>query len=231
MYNFLVHKRPLRVIAAILVGGCLCLPVLAAAGSSTPAPGSKPAPGPIGTFSCVALVPVQPDFVGNPSRWRFTVSPHIAEGVTVTGYRFTRHQEGEDTTPTEVFDTDAATNFIEFTFGPGTWLVTGQIMTTSGITAVSQKCSVITTMPVGTSPASQPVSAQSPGQGGQGQGGQGQGQGQGQVLGSASLPDTGPAAMLAGALGLTAIGYAARAYLRSRQSLHQLHRSDRTNKS
>jgi hypothetical protein len=41
----------------------------------------------------------------------------------------------------------------------------------------------------------------------------------GEVLGVATLPDTGPEALLGGVAGVTALGYAARGYLRSRRSV------------
>ncbi len=73
--------------------------------------------------------------------------------------------------------------------------------TSAGITQISDVCSAKVTV---AGPTSTPTPTPTPTKG--------------QVL-SASLPDTGPETVFGGVAGLTAIGYASRAYLRSRKSV------------
>jgi hypothetical protein len=172
----------------------------------TPRPTPKPSPSPTTTptpqqsFECVNIKASQPDSINQPGTFRFTILGSTSN-VSVTGYRFTVHQEGATTSP-DVSDTAATTNFADFTFGAGTWDVNGQVKTTAGITQISDECStkVVVTQ---ASPSPVPTPTPTP---------------TGQVLG-ATLPATGPETLLGGVGGLTAIGYATRGYIRSRKSL------------
>jgi hypothetical protein len=177
----------------------------------TPAPTLKPTTTPISTptptpipeqsFACLLLTPTQPDQVNHPDVFRFTVNSQI-KNVTLTGYRFTISKEitgGGNTTP-DVKDIDATKNFTDFTLGEGVWNVNAQVKTSAGITQITDACSAQVTV---TGPTSAPTPTPTP---------------TGQVL-SANLPATGPETLFGGVAGLTAIGYASRAYLRSRKSV------------
>lgn len=149
-------------------------------------------------FTCENLIPTQPDKANKPKLFRFTITPST-QNVTVTGYRFTF----SDTKQT--LDTDANTPYVEREVTSGSLKVTGQVKTSAGISEVTEACSTTVTMVV-TSPSPTPKTPSptpSP---------------KGAVLGE-TLPETGPAAALGGMAGLTAIGFASRAYLRSRKSL------------
>jgi hypothetical protein len=169
-------------------------------------PSPSPSPAPVENFKCVDLMVSQPD-KNNKNTYRFTVTSDV-KGVDVSGYRFSVHQRNS-TTPTNVRDIDATLNYAEYTFGPGTWDINAQVKTSAGITAITEACNATVTV-------SQPVPAATPAS-------------SGQVLG-ATLPHTGPEVALGGVAGLTAIGYAGRAYVRSRKSLLDALRSNRTTK-
>jgi len=148
------------------------------------------------------LTPSQVDQVNHPNVFRFTVTSQI-NNVDLTGFRFSVSKEltsGGNTTP-DVRDIDATKSFTDFTFGPGTWDVSAQVKTSAGITQISDACSA--QVIVNEAPTPTPVPTPTP---------------TGQVL-SANLPATGPESALGGVAGLTAIGYASRAYLRSRKSV------------
>ena len=168
----------------------------------TPTPTITPTPTPVPeqSFECVSITAVQPDKVGAPGKFRFSVVSNV-NNVTLTGYRFTVHEEGSSNTA-DVKDIEAPLNTVEYTFGPGTWKITAQVKTTAGITQIIDACTAVIEVtqaaPITPTPMPKPT---------------------GQVLGSAVLPATGPEAMLGGVAGLTAMGYAARGYIRSRKSL------------
>ncbi len=173
-------------------------------------PTPKPTPAPVLSFKCLSLREFKP--ADQPDVFRFTVDSNV-DGVTLTGFRFTAQQEGSDNAA-DVSDTDAGTNFKDYSFASGTWVVQAQVKTSAGITAINDDCTAMVTVPV--APSTSPSPAPKP---------------TGEVLGAATLPATGPEVLLGGAAGLTAIGYAGRAYLRSRKSLLAAMRTDRTNKS
>jgi hypothetical protein len=172
----------------------------------TPTSTPKPTPTPVAEqkFQCVSLTPSQPD-KNKPGLFRFTVAKTI-KNVTLTGYRFTVNQKssnGDTTVSTDVKDNDATKDFADFTFGAGIWEVQAQVKTSAGITAISDECSstvIVTQEKPSPSPTPTPTPATP------------------QVLG-ATLPATGPEAALGGIAGVTALGYAGRAYLRSRKSV------------
>ena len=178
-------------------------PTLTPTPTPTPTPTTTPTPTPTPTpeqsFACLALTPSQPDVTNHPDVFRFTVASKIVN-VSLTGFRFTVSRElsgGGNTTP-DVTDIDATNNFTDFTLGQGVWDVRAQVKTSAGITQISDACSAQVTVSAPT-PTPTPTPT-------------------GQVL-SASLPATGPETLFGGVAGLTAIGYASRAYLRSRKSV------------
>lgn len=153
-----------------------------------PKPTPPPTPAP-GQFSCVQLVPTQPDKTGRPALYRFTVTPHVSGNVKLTGYRFLFSDNSA------VQDTAVNMPYVEREISSGNLTVYGEVKTTAGITQVSQVCSATVNIasPVPTPP--------------------------GQVLGVTAMPVTGPETALGGIAGLSAIGVASRYYLRSRKSL------------
>jgi hypothetical protein len=169
----------------------------------TPSPTAtkKPTPSatPAQSFKCVELTPTKLSSATDKVNFRFTLKPD-AKNVTITGYRFTF----SDTNQT--VDTIANTPFIDHAFGAGTYTVKGQVKTSAGITAVSEACSATVTVnkntPSSTPTPHTPTPTSTP-----------------QVLGAATLPATGPETALGGMAGLTAVGFASRAYLRSRKGL------------
>jgi hypothetical protein len=171
--------------------------------SPTYSPTPSPTPSPRQSFACVELIPAksatQPADK-NRVNFRFTITPDV-DNVAITGYRFTFSDSSQPV------DTDANTPFTERAFGVGTFTVNGQVKTTAGTSAITDACSATVTVtkpPVSPSPSPvTPSPTPSP---------------TGRVLGAA-LPDTGPEAALGGMAGLTAIGFASRAYLRSRKSV------------
>jgi hypothetical protein len=165
--------------------------------TATPKPTPTATPAPEQVFECVKLNVSQPD-AKQTDTFRFTVESKI-KNVTLTGYRFNIHQEGTDLA-TDVRDIDAKQNFAEYTLGEGTWTVAAQVKTSAGITAVNKDCSA----KVVVAPASTPTPTPTPA---------------GKVLGVTTLPDTGAESLLGGVAGVTAIGYAARGYLRSKRSV------------
>lgn len=181
-------------------------PVPTPTATPTPVPTPNPTPAPQ-VFECVKLTASQPDKAREANTYRFTVTSRI-ENVTITGYRFSVTQLGAGGT-TNVQDIDASVPFAEYTLGAGTWDVSAQVKTSAGMTAFNSACStrvvvgeLVTPKP---SVVPTPLPTVTPGKG--------------QVLGAATLPSTGPEAMLGGVAGLTAMGYAARGYLRSRKNV------------
>jgi hypothetical protein len=170
----------------------------------TPSPSPSPSPSPTpGTFACVELIPKQ---VGG-STFSFTIKPSTTGNVKVTGYRFTF----SDNTPV----VDQTSNTVNHDVTNGTLTVNGQVKTTAGISEISDACSAtvnVTTPTPSPSPSITPSPTPTP---------------TGQVLG-ASLPATGPETVFGGIAGLTGIGLASRAYLRSRKGLLDAMRRKRT---
>lgn len=157
----------------------------------TPTPTPTKTPAPTQSFSCVVLTPTVPD-KNKPSTFRFTVTPKVSN-VTLTGFRFSF----DNGTPT--VDTASDMAFVDRTVDAGKSLtVHGQVKTSAGITDVSDACSATVSVKQAVVPTQTP-----------------------QVLAATTttLPATGPETALGGVAGLTAIGYAGRAYLRSRKSL------------
>lgn len=165
----------------------------------TPTPSKKPTPTPTPaqSFKCVELTPSKVKTATDKVTFRFTLKPEV-KNVTITGYRFTFSDTNE------TVDTDAKTPYIERAFGSGSHTVKGQVKTSAGITAISEACSATVSVNQPTpshTPTPTPTPTSTP-----------------QVLG-ATLPATGPEAALGGMAGLTAIGFASRAYLRSRKGV------------
>ena len=172
--------------------------------SPTPKPTAspKPSPSPVQEFVCLDLTPSQPDKAKTPDIFRFTVESRV-KNVTTTGYRFTASKDGGSS---EVKDTDATTKYRDFTLTPGTWTVTAQVKTSAGISAINTACTAtVHVNQASPSPTPSASPSPTPTKGGQ-------------VL-SATLPATGPETLLGGVAGVTALGYASRAYLRSRKSV------------
>jgi hypothetical protein len=163
----------------------------------TPTPTKTPTPTPTPTqsFKCVALTPSKLGTSADKVKFRFTVTPE-AKNVTITGYRFTLSDSNQ------TIDTDAKTPHLDHEFPAGTYTVKAQVKTSAGITAISTACSATVTVSKATSSSTPTVTPTSTPE----------------VLG-ATLPATGPEAALGGMAGLTAIGFASRAYLRSRKGL------------
>jgi hypothetical protein len=133
--------------------------------------------------------------------FRFTIVPET-KNVDITGYRF-MFGDGSSAQDVSVDHIERSVN------AGGSLRVEGQVKTSAGISAVSEACSATVTVapPVAPPPVVPPT---------------------GQVLG-ASLPATGPEAALGGIAGVSAIGVASRAYLRSRKSLLDSMRRKRRN--
>lgn len=173
----------------------------------TPKPTSKPSPVPTVTtvpsenFECVEMDTSQP--TSDQNLFRFTIVPLYGDGVQLTGFRFTF---SDNRSPLE---TASNVPSVDAEVPSGTDLrVFGQVETTAGTTPISNDCSAeinrtvqteatTTVLPTTSTPA--PA----------------------QVLSAATapLPATGPEDALGGVAGLTAIGVATRAYLRSRKGL------------
>lgn len=164
----------------------------------TPTP--SPTPTPVESFACLKLTVSQPDEKNAPRTFRFTVDSKV-ENVALTGYRFGVSEEGASNA-VDVQDIDETQNFTDYTLGGGNWTVTAQVKTSAGVTAISAPCTAHVTV-VETTPTPTITPTPTPGQ----------------VLGTTNLPSTGPEALLGGAIGLTAIGYTARGYFRSRNSV------------
>jgi len=190
------------------------------AGVATPVPTPTPKPTPSATpeqsFMCVSLTPSQLELTDEDKKdhtvsFRFEVEKSI-KNVTFTGYRFTLIQLDDkgETVSTKTTDVnDTTKTYADFPFTEGSWKVQAQVKTSAGITATNEACSteiIVTKSTPSPSPSVSPSATPTPSP-------------TGQVL-HASLPDTGAESLvLGGAAGLTAIGYAGRAYLRSRKSL------------
>jgi hypothetical protein len=169
----------------------------------TPTPTPTPSPTPVQSFTCDRLKPSQPN-KDNDAFFHFDVERTI-KNVTLTGFRFTLNELDENgkVVSSDTTDTDADKDFFEQTFTEGTWQVQAQVKTSAGITAVNEKCSAKVVITKAT-PTPTPTPSPTP---------------TGQVL-HASLPDTGAESIALGAAsGITALGYAGRAYLRSRKSV------------
>lgn len=162
--------------------------------SSTPRPSVTPSP----SVQCLKLTPSRPDASGQPTLFRFTATP--AGNGAVTGYRFT-FDDG-----TDAVETDADTPYVERTVSSGSLKVHAEVKDENGNYHASGACvaTATVTAPHNT-PTPKPSATPTP---------------TGQVLG-VTLPDTGPETVLGGALGLSAIGVAGQAYLRSRKSVLQ----------
>jgi hypothetical protein len=119
--------------------------------------------------------------------------------------------------------TDANTPYIDQTITSGSLTVYGQVVTNMGTSYINGDCSATVNITASTTPTPTPSVTPSvtpsatptP---------------TGQVLGTSTtpLPDTGPESALGGVVGLSAIGVASRAYLRSRKSLMTNMRKHRT---
>jgi hypothetical protein len=157
--------------------------------SMTPTP--TPTPSTTYEFECVDLVPTRVTNKGSNETYRFTVTPKT-KNVTITGYRFT-FNDGS------VVNTAANQPYVEREIRSGSVKVQAQVITNKGETKLSEACSAVVNVTVAT-PSPTPTATP-------------------QVLGVTTLPETGPAAILGGMAGLTALGYAGRSYLRSRKAL------------
>jgi uncharacterized repeat protein (TIGR01451 family) len=163
--------------------------------SKTPTPTPTPTPKP-GDFTCAGLTAAPKGGDLNSLTYVFTVKPVVTGNVKVTGYQFEIVAENGSKKPIS-----SDTNAVEFTFAQaGTYTVHAQVKTSAGTTAIVELCSVkLTVGPTDKTPQPTPP---------------------GESLGtSTTLPETGPEAALGGAMGLGAIGFATRSYLRSRRSL------------
>jgi hypothetical protein len=185
--------------------------------SPSPSPSPKPSPSPSPTpeqeFECLEIETNQPDKINQPGLFRFSVRSR-AHNVTVSGYRFTvtqKSDDGQSNVAVDVRDTSADESSVEFTLAAGTWEVQAQVKTSAGITAINEVCSATIIVKQAT-PAPSPTPS-----------------GSGEVLG-ATLPAAGPELALGAVAGLTAVGYAGRAYLRSRRSVLDALRGKTINK-
>ncbi|MDF2460613.1 MAG: hypothetical protein K0S68_16 [Candidatus Saccharibacteria bacterium] len=161
----------------------------------TPTP--SPTPAPVHEFDCIDLVPTRVTNKGSNDTYRFTVTPKV-KNVTITGYRFT-FSDGTSVT------TAADKPFVEREIKSGSFKVQAQVITNKGETKIVEACTATVNITVNTpspTPTPTPTPTATP-----------------QVLGVTTLPETGPAALLGGIAGLTAVGYAGRSYLRSRKAL------------
>jgi len=196
------------------------------AGTGTPVtPPAAPKPAPVPTTPCGCTLPptpVQPQppvtpqgFVtcqeldatneGN-NEYDFNIVPTTPTGnAVIEGYQFTTFVNGEQQAQ---LPEQTSTQLTE-TVAPGTTLtVEGQVVSTVGTSNNTNDCMATESVPaqltsVVTTPSSTPAPAPT------------------------SLPSTGPESALGGAAGLTGIGVAGRAYLRSRKSLLASLRSKR----
>jgi hypothetical protein len=143
----------------------------------------------------------------SPTMWRFSVHAR-AENTTISGYRFSFSDSGAQAT------TDAGHPYTDKVKTSSPLKVRAQVLGNDGsVTPQTEQCSV-TAGGTGASPAPTrsaspaPTYSVTPTP-------------SGQVLGAATpaLPDTGPEVALGGAVGLGIVGYAGRAYLRSRKAL------------
>lgn len=170
--------------------------------SPTPTPSTPPTPSPTptpGLFSCVSLLASEDQ--KDLSLFHFVINAHVEPGVQVTGYLFSFSDQNFAPNPT-----DANTPTFSRTLPPGQTTAHGQVVTSAGTTDVSRACTVTVNAP-NVQPTPSPTNSPTPVP-------------TGQVLGTqAPLPSTGPETALGGVAGLTAIGMAGRAYLRSRKSL------------
>jgi hypothetical protein len=135
----------------------------------------------------------QPDQT-NPSIYQFEVVVNTNGTPDITGYIWTVSNAAQP------IMTDANTPFIDQTITSGSETVSGQVETSDGTTPVNLACSATVNIPT---PSATPTPTGTPA-----------------VLGTSTqpLPSTGAASTLGGALGLTGIGFATRAYWRSRKS-------------
>lgn len=165
--------------------------------SKSPSPSPSPSPTPNASDICQRLTPTQPDKRNQPTLFRFSVSNSRPYGVAVTGYRFSFSDGTDDVV------TSANKNYVERTVTAGQSLtVHAVVQTNHGESDSSEACSATVTVNAASATSTPTPSPQSTGQ----------------VLG-VSLPDTGPEAALGGVLGLTGMGMAAGAYVRSRRTL------------
>ncbi|HSX02087.1 MAG TPA: hypothetical protein VLI05_02100 [Candidatus Saccharimonadia bacterium] len=216
MPNIFAHKRWLLAgVAAV----ALVVPVGYAAATASPAPSTSPSPSvspspsprpstsPSPSPSPAPSAPACGTLTATPKGgdlnsliYIFTITP---TGEGPSGYRL---ELTNSAGAKQDVDLTSGHQSTEFTFAQsGTYTVTGQVKGASGFSAASDACTVqVTAGSTSQTPApAAPATSASPA-----------------VLGTSSdLPATGPEGALAGVAGLTAMGYAARSYLRSRKSL------------
>jgi hypothetical protein len=171
---------------------------------ASPPPSKTTTPPPVPqkkvSVSCVAIAVAQVDKT-NPSKMRFTVTP----SGQATGSRFNFNGNDPQDSDSMSVDKDMQPNT--------TTKVDGQVKSADGVTPINNVCSAtiiinqqkvvkivktVATTVVTTTMQPQVLSAETQ---------------------PAPLPATGPEAMLGGAAGLVGLGYASRAYLRSKKSL------------
>jgi hypothetical protein len=170
----------------------------------TPKTTSKPTPKPVpGTpvseqnFECLRMDTSQPD-QNQPDKFRFTIEPLTGGNVQLTGFRFTFRDSRSPV------DNLANQPSVDAIVPVGTDLkVFGQVKTNAGTTEITNGCKAevnrtVQTLSVVTTPTPAPA-----------------------VLSAttAPLPATGPENALGGVAGLSAIGVATRAYMKSRKGL------------
>lgn len=172
--------------------------------TATPKPTSPPTPSPTpvsSLFSCDSML-VRQDQTDR-SLFHFIIYAHTGPGVAVTGYLFSFSDQNFAPNPT-----DANTPTFSRQLPPGSQTIHGQVETTAGTSNVSRSCTDNLDVPAIGQPSPSPTNSPTPTP-------------TGQVLGTTAtpLPATGPETALGGVAGLTAIGVAGRAYLRSRKNL------------
>jgi hypothetical protein len=165
--------------------------------STTPSLTPAPTAAPTHNFECVRVDTSLPD-ENQPDKFEFTIVPLTGGDVRLTGFRFTF---SDNRIPV---DNAANQPSVDAIVPSGTDLkVFGQVKTTAGTTDISRDCMAevnrtVTTTSVVTTPSPTPA-----------------------VLSAstAPLPATGPESALGGVAGVSAIGVAARAYMKSRKGL------------
>ncbi len=151
---------------------------------------------PEGFVTCVALTPSNN---GNDT-YNFMIQSQVSGNAEITGYQFTTIENGGQPMQWSPQSSPTLTNQ---SVPSGTSLtVEGQVLSSAGDTNITNTCSATVSTPaeetaVVTPATPTPTPAPAP----------------------APLPQTGPESALGGAAGLTGIGVAGRAYLRSRKSL------------
>jgi hypothetical protein len=135
------------------------------------------------------------------NRWRFTIVPD-GDDSQATGYIFTFNDTFGSVR------TGANTPFVDHDVGRNGVQVFGQVQSKAGtskrISSCAQQVPATATLLKATSTPKSPLSTTG---------------GSAQVLGTQTMPATGPETALGGVAGLAAIAFASRAYLRSRKTL------------